>query len=154
MLGCPLISYLCGQSLDFFEPVFLIIVYYITVSISKSLIKKIGFPNLDNYNEEAVLADFFAEILFYITTIMLVYFERFYPYHSFRISIIVLVDFIFAFFIFRKGFVSRYYPSQEDREISVNKSMWFVAIIGAIISFFIIFYILKFLLVMLGLISG
>jgi len=154
MLGCPIIAYLCGQSLDFFEPVFLIIVYYITVSISKSVIKKLGFPNLDHYTEEAVLVDFFVEILFYVTTIMFVYFERFFPYHYFRISIIVLVDLTFAFFIFRNGFVSRYNSSQEHLEISVYKPMWFVAIIGAIISFFIVFYILEFLLIMLGLISG
>lgn len=154
MLGCSIVSYLCGQSLDFFVPVFVILVYYITLLVSKSIIKKLGFSNLDYYSGEAVLFDFFAENLFYITTAVLIYIERWYPYYCLRTSIIILVDLVFAFFIFRRGFVSRYGSTQDNDEIFVYKPMWFVTIVGAVISFFIIFYILEFLLIMLGLISG
>lgn len=98
MAGCTLFEYLCGQSLDIFIPIFFIIAYYILIGFGKLLLR--FFKDL--------MMDFIVEVLFYVTTAMLIYSEAWYPYFYFRTGVIVLIDLVFAFFIFRKGLVLRY----------------------------------------------
>ncbi|HEY4195812.1 MAG TPA: hypothetical protein VGM63_09780, partial [Mucilaginibacter sp.] len=71
--GCPIIGYLCGQELEYFTPVFLIITYYSSIFIFV-LVTNFIKPIKDWKNK---LIDFFGENSFYITSIMILYEDRF-----------------------------------------------------------------------------
>ena len=105
MLGCPILEYLCGQSLEFFIPIFFILIYYALIGGLKLIIWGLRIIHI-TFNTN-IIVDSIVEGLFYITTLMFLYNEAWYPYFYIRMSIIVLIDLVFAFFIFRKGFVFR-----------------------------------------------
>jgi len=150
MIGCPIIGYLCGQELDFFVPVFFILLYYISSGLIKLLIE---FTKINTYTK-SIIIDFSLENLFYITSIMLIYGEAWNPYFYVRTSIIILINLIFAFYIFRKGFTQRYEVLVNEENLMSKILLWPIALLIATIFYFATLYFFKFLLVHFNLISG
>lgn len=145
-IGCPIISYLCGQELDFFVPILFVAIYYILIIISKVIIWKLLNTRLEeNLNKKLILLDFLGENLFYITSAMFIYDEAWLPYFYIRTSAIILINLLFAFLIFRKGLVLRYNLLENERKPYKNFILWFIALLSAIIAYFAVTYFLRFL---------
>lgn len=103
--GCAIIDYLCGQELGFFIPVFFIALYYILIGILKLTLRFFEIFGLNITEKGFARIDLFVEILFYLTTVLLLFCEQGNPYLFIIVLIVVLTDLAFAFFIFRKGIV-------------------------------------------------
>lgn len=147
--GCPTIEYLCGQELDYFIPIFFIIVYYFSVSIFVFTLN--GISPLKTIKN--VIIDFFAENSFYITSIMLINEEKYYPYFGTRTSIIILGNLLYTFLVFRKGFIPKYnFVADENRKIS-NLMSWIIALIFSIIFYYALTLLFESLLTIMGLID-
>ena len=112
-LGCPVIGYLCGESLEFFVPVFFIGAYYTLIGGLRLMLRFFEIFDVNISKKKLTIIDLFAELLFYFTCVMLIYEEAWNPYFYFRTTIIISINFVFAFYIFRNGFFSRYKSSED-----------------------------------------
>jgi hypothetical protein len=147
--GCPTIDYLCGQELEYFVPIFFIIIYYFSVSIFVLTLSSIKpLKTIKN-----AIIDFFAENSFYITSIMLINEERYDPYFGTRTSIIILSNLLYTFWVFRKGFTLRYNFAEYENKKMSNLMSWIIALIFSIIFYYAFVFFFKSLLISFGLID-
>jgi len=93
-----MIDYLCGQSLEILIPIIFILVYYTLIGGLRLLLRFFEIFDVNITVRKLTIIDLFAEILFYATSIMLIYEESWFPYFYFRTSIIILIDCTFALF--------------------------------------------------------